>query len=79
MRQNRMHEYWWKPGGKTPTLHADPIRLLAYALRKTAQAGASTSSATDQEAEVERRYSLSEWDVWFADTDSSESETMVSW
>ena len=40
--------------------------------RRTAQMGCSTSSAPDQESEDELPFSLSEWDAWFSDTDSSE-------
>lgn len=66
-------EAWWKDSNTTRRPYQSARK--EYAPRKTAQTGASTSSATDQEAEVELQYSLSEWDAWFDDTDSNESET----
>ena len=66
-------EAWWKDCNSTRRPNQSARKQ--YAPRKTAQTGASTSSATDQEAEVELQHSLSEWDAWFSDTDSSESET----
>ena len=65
-------EAWWKDCNTTHRPNQSARKQ--YARRKTTQTGASTSSATDQEAEVDLQYSLSEWDAWFGGTDSSEIE-----
>ena len=66
-------EAWWKDC-KT-TRRPNQGARKQYAPRKTAQMGASTSLAPDQESEDELSFSLSEWGAWFCDSDSSEKET----
>jgi len=63
-------ETWWKDCNSTRRLNQGARKQ--YAPRKTVQMGCSTSSAPDQESEDELPFSLSEWDAWFSDTDSSE-------
>ena len=71
----------WKPGGRTVRLYTVLTKVLAeYASWQAHQVGISTS-AVEQESEGELPFciSLLEWDAWFGDTDSTDSDISDNW